>query len=187
MNRVIVEVGSGDGNNLKSEDFLGKKGYTVHLIEPNPLSFKYLEEKTKSISNVICHNICIFNKNDYVDFVVDNQWSYIKGIKSPCEVNFSSVGLSATDSQKGLLIKSKSIKICDLIKEDTEILYLDCEGSEGFVLKELCHRPNFISIPIMGVSGYRNEFSKEIDMWFMFNNYDQTGHTENDLLYKRRV
>jgi len=60
MEKVLIEVGSFDGNDSLRYH---KNGFNVFTFEPNKTLFLYLFEKTKHIKNYNVFNkaVCLFN------------------------------------------------------------------------------------------------------------------------------
>jgi|694.fasta_scaffold50281_7 hypothetical protein len=67
-----------------------------------------------------------------------------------------------------------------------DILNLDCEGSEWFVLKNMISRPILIQIE----HRIENPFAKEIDEWFKSNNYYELSrwqHGAVNIIYHQNI
>lgn len=106
--------------------------------------------------------------------------SYILGSNSPIVQNPAN-SLEFIDGLPRFKAQSKTIKEIDNGKID--ILLLDCEGAEWFVLENLISRPYAISIELFDGQYYKNPNLYKILEWLKENNYEQAANKGTDILF----
>lgn len=127
-NDIIIQIGSYDGVECEQEyglrDLIMHNNYTVHLIEPLKEKFEELKNNySKSKSNIIYHNFAIYNKNGEETFFINStESSFIR------------------HKDKGsILVKTKTFYtfLNDNLIENFDLLFLDVEGVEDTIIKDL--------------------------------------------------
>ena len=71
-----------------------------------------------------------------------------------------------------------------LFRSDIDILCVDTEGAEWFVLKNLISRPKIITLETHGIR-YTNPYLSEIMQWMKDNNYLPIGRDSSDTIFKK--
>ena len=167
--RTICEVGCGDYISC----FLNKYELNCSTkfigFEPNPLLYNDLVKNIKSVKNVIIYNCAIYNKNEPVKLILAGKSSFLYGIYSPLQAQLRN---QAEKIYNKITIYAKTI---DQFDDGTiDLLLLDAEGCDYFVLEYIKSRPKCIQISTIDESGYINPFHKEIDFWMSMNGYELT-------------
>jgi len=170
---VVFEVGVGPLSTCRSRPYWDK--HKCVLFEP---LWNFYHEINKAIkpSNVIVHNIAIYDYNGKCEFIQNDQLSSIKGIHSPA----FQIG-----QRGGNITVCDCAKIREFDKGDINLLFLDMEGSEWFVLKHLISRPKKIVIETSS-PGYVNPFLKEIHGWMWENKYKEVGRDGPDIIWIKK-
>jgi FkbM family methyltransferase len=139
----------------------------VHLFEANPKNCEDLAKNLEKRDNFFIYNCAIGDYEGDVDFVLDGDSSYVKNINSPTE---QCADKNHIDSL--ITIKIPIFKISTFDKGNIDVLFIDIEGSEYFVLKHLISRPQSITIELDNEgNGYVNPYLKEILQWMKDNDY----------------
>lgn len=69
---TVMDIGSNIGYYaLMAAKLVGNKGRVV-AVEPNPTSYEYLTKniRTNNLSNVVARNVAIWDKQDFIDFII---------------------------------------------------------------------------------------------------------------------
>jgi len=176
----IFEIGVGNPSICRTANELNNECY---LFEANPYLYKQLIEVYGNRSNFHIYNIAIADYDGEIEFLCNGDSSFIGNVKSP-----------ASRGPKEYLDSFEKIKVpCKTIsnfENDTpiDVLLLDMEGSEWFVLKHLKDRPKLIVIEMQNNDKtYKNPFYNEILNWMQSNRYllKGTNQIEEDWFFER--
>jgi FkbM family methyltransferase len=171
---AIFEIGVGPIELCRSRPYWDK--FECVLFEPVTAYYEEIIKASKDFINVQVHDIAIYDYTGECILFECGIQSFIQGLNSP---------YLQLNSNSGITEKScKCAKISDFDKSDIELLFLDIEGAEWFVLKHLISRPKKIIIEMELFSRYKNPFSKEIQGWMAVNNYQQTGMIGADAIFE---
>ena len=130
---VIFEVGVGESYVCRTKRFWGNKNCDCHLFEPNPKLFEILVKQSQSFDNVTVYNVGISNENKIGEIYLADNCSFIKGVDSPCSMQ------EGTKQEYESWDRSP-VELYTIDKYDTgniDLLLIDTEGSEWFVLEKL--------------------------------------------------
>lgn len=171
---VIYEVGVGPVSTCRSKPYWNE--HECVLFEPVVSFYKEILNEIPIGSNVKLYNIVIYDYNGKCDFVESSQMSHIKGINSPYTQFKASDGVDKYYT---------CAKITDFDKGDIDLLFLDMEGAEWFVLKYLISRPGKIIVETELASRYKNPFLNEIQKWMQVNRYSKTDTIGADTVWEK--
>lgn len=162
----VVEVGLGEPRELRSRCFIDA-GIDVTLIEPHPKFYGQNLMLFGDKPNVKLFNVAIGEKNEMVDFYLNESSSFIGTVDQPPTVTDGHY-----DKSKGYKIKVESC-VWDERFDDgkIDVALLDTEGSEYFVIKNMISRPKILGIEIICENRYRNPYLDEIQTWLEENTY----------------
>lgn len=160
----IFEIGVGNPTICRTANELSNECY---LFEANPDIYRQLVEVYGSRPNFHIYNVAIADYDGEIEFLCNGDSSFVDGVKSP-----------ASRGNEEYLSSFKKIKIpCQKVcnfenHRPIDIMLLDMEGSEWFVLKHLKGRPKIIVIEMQNEDGtYKNPFFDLILEWMKTNNY----------------
>ena len=183
--KVVFEIGVGPANSCRSKQFWGRS--ECHLFEPVPSFHEVLEEEASSFENVHVHNVAIYKEERIVTFVENGGLSFIEGIDSPLVQSYTAKRRQEHNPSlfPRIKVQAKTIKSYD--KGNIDVLLMDMEGSEWYVLESLVSRPNFIAIETI-VGRYKNSHMAEIENWMASNDYIVLvrSRDEQDSFYVKR-
>lgn len=154
--RTISECAVGPWSLLKP--FEGKADRTL-LIEPDPLM---AAAAAKALPWAEIAQVAIGDQPGRVNLRRLNGSSYITGI--PWAPAFDAMRAKARRARK---IPVEAVRFSDLDDGRIDVLNLDCEGSEWYVLKHLVSRPELIQIELYRKHGHFDE----ITAWLAENGY----------------
>lgn len=155
--KYLVEVGG--GTTLHSWQYY-EPGDTLRVFEPNPKNITILQ---KNYPNAEILPFAIWSEKTTLQLHDLGDTSFINNIKSPAVSNNHYTGNANT-----LQVEARCFNEFD----DGTIthLWIDTEGCEYCVLKNLISRPVFISIEMMHVN-YKNPNYEQIQNWMKQNHY----------------
>jgi len=175
----VCEVGCFLPDTIQSKQFLGTHVKTT-LIEPNPKAFEKLEKSLGDYKNVHLLNVAITDQGGQVKMY--NRWDdadascFVDSEFSPAIVNDNYV----KKDEDSFMVDSISFNEVD--DGDIDILSVDTEGHEWFVIKNMKSRPKFIILETHG-QNYINPYMNNITMWMNKNGYRILKRDESDTLY----
>jgi FkbM family methyltransferase len=157
-------------------NFINDKVKTT-LVEPDPKSIDAIKTYFKNKSNIQLYPHAIFDYNGTIELVQRNASTFVGSLKaSPSLIND---GYQLNDKDKF----SVECKKFDEIDDGTiDLLSVDTEGCEWYVLKNLKSRPKVISVETH-FKAYINPFHKEIKNWTAANNYVIWYKSDSDTVY----
>lgn len=171
---IVFEIGVGPVELCRSKEYWNSS--ECILFEPVTLYYEELVQETSQHPNVQVHNIAIYDHDGYCDFIENGHTSYVKGLNSP-QVQQSIEG--------GLHRSCPCARISIFDKGNIDLLLLDMEGSEWFVLKHLISRPDKIVVETELATVYKNPFLEEIKQWMKNNKYHNTETIGADTVWKK--
>lgn len=184
--RVICEVGTGGLRVCKASHYIGDNDVKVMLFDPIT---EYCNEinmfcQAKGATNTEINNCCLYDYDGKVDIYENGEASMIKEIDGP---NIKSDYILDDKASNGFnrLVQKDCFRMSKFDKGNIDVLFLDTEGSEWFVLKHLISRPTIITIE-MKMGEYINPYLKEIQQWMQINNYVVIKDAGCDLVFCKR-
>jgi FkbM family methyltransferase len=157
----LVEVGCTDVASLHDMFHPDAK---IQIIEANEFHISALKNIYKNMPNVEIHPYAIWKEPGRVLFHKQGATSYVDGLDSPVTVYPEWQG----PTHELVEVEAKTF---DEFDDGTiDIIDIDIEGAEWYVLQKMVSRPNWIIIE-MGWGKYVNPFKKEIEDWMSDNKY----------------
>ena len=159
-------------------DFI-QEGVKTTLVEPDPKNVKAIRDFFKSYVNVSLFPYAIYDYNGVIELFQRESSTFVSTLtSSPALVNDS----YRKNENDNFEVECKTF---DFIDDGTiDLLSVDTEGCEWYVVKNIKSRPNVISIETHGKS-YINPFMKEISEWFQNNHYVIWYKDKSDSVYMK--
>jgi len=160
-------------------DFIVTDHVKTTLVEPDPRSIAAIREYFRDYENVTLLPYAVYDHDGELELVQRNASTFVAELPySPALVNDNYV-IRKEDTF------SVSCKRFDRIDDGSiDLLSVDTEGSEWYVIKYLKSRPAVISVETHGKS-YLNPFLKEITEWMADNGYARWYMDGSDTVYYR--
>jgi FkbM family methyltransferase len=141
------------------------EGVKTTLVEPDPKNVLAIREFFKDNDNISLFPIAIFDYNGVIELSQRESSTFVSSLESsPALVN-DSYHKNESDNFE---VECKTFDTID--DGSIDLLSIDTEGCEWYVIKNITSRPKVISIETHGKS-YINPFLKEITDWFQANHY----------------
>lgn len=160
----VAEVGVYTPETSNIWDYI-ESGVRTTLVEPDPESIKKIKTRFGSHEHVTLHPVAAYDFNGTLDLVQRDASTFVSQLESsPAIVND---GYKVDDGDK-FTVESVTF---DRIDDGTiDLLSIDTEGSEWFVIKHMKSRPSVISIETHGAA-YINPHIEQIRNWMQENGY----------------
>src|SRR3990167_6947956 len=150
--RQVVEVGCASAGECRSRCFISN-GIDTSLVEPHPEYFHDLEREYGWRPNVRIHNTAIADRDGEVGFFSHGSSSFIADIDKPPTVTDG--GYRRETGQKITVPCRRWGGWVDDGKID--LLLLDMEGAEWYVVRELKSIPKIIAVETHCENRYRKD------------------------------
>lgn len=160
----VAEVGVYLPETSNILDFI-KKNIRTTLVEADPQTVKAIENYFDSQYPITIFPVAIFDKNGTIELSKKGSSTFISELKaSPALIN-DQYQIQENDK---FTVEAKRF---DEIDDGTiDLLSVDIEGADWYVIKYMKSRPAVISIETHG-KYYTNPFQKEILGWMQANDY----------------
>lgn len=174
----VAEVGVYHPETSNIFDFI-LDGIRTTLVEPDPRSIKLIEERFSKQNNVTLHKVAVYEYDGQIKLAQREASTFASFLDaSPAIIN-DGYELNESDT---FVVDAKRF---DSIDDGTiDLLSVDTEGCEWYVIKHLVSRPWVISVETHG-GIYTNPNLKDIDAWMKSNGYSVWFKDKSDTVYTR--
>lgn len=182
---VFCEIGvyfwNEDGKNYSRLSQQVNDNKKVILVEPLPRCVENIKTHIHNKKNVTLYPYAISNHNGSTKIYDQGAAAFIEEVKgkTPHDIFWSNNQLI-----EGLTIQTVTFDKID--PGNIDVLFIDTEGSEYFVLENLKSRPKIIAIETHYNeynNHYINPYMEKIQNWINNNNYNVWYTTESDTYY----
>ena len=154
-----------------------KQGIQSMLVEPDTESLSRISQYFVREKNIDIYPYAIYDYNGKLELVQRNASTFAKDLpSSPALVNDN----YSIDNKDTFEAECKVFN--DIDPGNIELLSVDTEGCEWYVLKNLISRPKIISLETHG-KYYTNPFIRELKDWLQVNNYSLWYKTISDSVF----
>lgn len=154
-----------------------KEGTRTTLVEAHPTYVTAIQAYFKDYPKVTLHPIAIYDTPGQLKIVTRGPSTYAEHITGPPSVVNDGYQIDDNDT---IIVPSERF---DNIDDGTiDLLSIDIEGSEWYVIKHMKSRPVVISVETHGKL-YTNPYIREIDHWMNINNYRVWYKDNSDTVY----
>lgn len=153
------------------------EGCKTELVEPDPITIKDIHSFFSDYPNVTLHPYAVFSHGGQLAL-------YRKGASTfAAELNSSPALVNDKYQPDDKDIFYAEAKLFNQIDDGTlDLVSIDIEGAEWYVLEYMISRPKVISVETHG-RHYKNPFSNEIALWMKANNYKVWYKDKSDTIY----
>jgi len=160
-------------------DFI-KEGKETILVEPEPNSIQAIKSYFQDYSNVTLIPVAIYKHNGTLTLAKAEASTFVSDLPmSPALINDQ----YQIDVNKNIDVECKVFS--DIDEGDIDLLSIDTEGSEWYVLLTMVSRPKIISIETHG-KFYINPFLKDIKNWMKENDYQVWFKDNSDTVFCKK-
>jgi FkbM family methyltransferase len=142
-----------------------KEGIKSTFVEPDPYSLKKAKEYFLGMNNVTIYPVAVFDKSGSVELVQQKASTYLKVLDSSPAIINDEYTLDEEDT-----FTVDAVKFNEIDDGSIDLLSIDIEGGEWFVIKHMVSRPLVLSIETHGAM-YINPYIDEIEKWMSENEY----------------
>jgi FkbM family methyltransferase len=175
----VAEVGVYNPGASNLSDYIAR-GVRCTLVEPDPASVGRIKSHLGQHENVTLHPVAVYDFNGEVSLIQQLASTYVSELtQSPVIVND---GYAPSVEDRFTVRAVTFDKIDD---GSIDLLSVDVEGSEWFVIKHMVSRPAVISVETHGAL-YINPYMREISGWMRRNGYDVWYKGKTDSVYVKR-
>ena len=161
-------------------DFIVKDRVRTTLVEPDTRSIAAIREFFRDYNNVKLLPYAVYEYHGVLELVQRNASTFVSTLPySPAQINDN----YAIRQEDTFTVECR--KFDELDDGSIDLLSVDTEGSEWYVLKYIKSRPLVISVETHGKS-YVNPFFKEITGWMAANGYERWWMDKTDTVYYKK-
>jgi FkbM family methyltransferase len=173
---LVCEVGVYLPETSNILDFIEDDVKTI-LVEPDKESLSRIYKYFGNKKNIEIYPYAVYDYNGKLELIQRSASTFVRDLpKSPALVNDN----YTIDNKDTFEVECKEFN--DIDPGNIELLSVDTEGCEWFVLKNLASRPKVISLETHG-KYYTNPFINEIKEWLDRNDYSIWYKTRSDSVY----
>jgi len=155
-------------------------GIKSSLFEPDPESISLIKDCFKDNNNVILHETAICDFNGDVKLYKRASSTFVSLLTSSPAIVNDTADLGNTDT-----FTAKAIMFNEIDDGGIDLISIDTEGSEWFVIKNMVSRPTVISIETHG-GAYINPYIDELLSWMKNNGYVIWYKDKSDSVYVKK-
>jgi FkbM family methyltransferase len=172
----VCEVGVYKPETSNVLDFT-ESGCIADLVEADPDNIELIKQRFSGYNNVRIHGKAVYNREGRVKLSRAEASTFISELeKSPALINDSYVRSSDNEFEADCVLFSS-------IDDGTiDLLSIDIEGAEWYVLSEMLSRPKVISIETHG-KYYTNPFLPQIHQFMIDSGYNEWYLDSSDTVY----
>jgi len=175
--RHVCEVGVFLPEMSNILDFILKDRLRTTLVEPDNRSIAAIRDFFRDYPNVTLLPYAVYEYHGTLELVQRNASTFVSTLPySPAQVNDN------YDIRQEDTFTVECRKFDELDNGSIDLLSVDTEGSEWYVIKNLVSRPKVISVEMQGKS-YVNPFFKEISAWMEKEGYEKWYMNKTDIVY----
>ena len=174
----VAEVGVFKPETSNIYEFI-KTGIRTTLVEPDPRSIKQIKEHFAALCNVTLHEVAIFDREGEIELVQREASTFVSELTASPAIQND--GYQVAEKDKFVVRALPFDKIDD---GSIDLLSIDVEGAEWFVIKTMRSRPAVISLETHGAA-YVNPYMNEISSWMRDNGYRSWYLTGSDTVFVR--
>ncbi len=158
-------------------DFIVKDRLRTTLVEPDNRSIAAIRDFFRQYANVTLLPYAVYEYHGVLELVQRNASTFVSTLPySPAQIN------DHYDIRQEDTFSVECRKFDELDDGSIDLLSVDTEGSEWYVLKYMKSRPLVLSVETHGKS-YVNPFFKEITDWMAANGYERWWMDKTDTVY----
>jgi FkbM family methyltransferase len=178
--RHVCEVGVYLPEMSNILDFIVKDKLRTTLVEPDARSIAAIRDYFRDYGNVTLLPYAVYDHHGELELVQRDASTFVSTLPhSPAMVN-DHYSINKEDT---FVVACRTFN--ELDDGTIDLLSVDTEGSEWYVIQNLVSRPLIISVEMHGKS-YVNPFHRDIAAWMTREGYDKWYMNKTDIIYYKR-
>ena len=153
------------------------QGCRCTLVEPDPHSCSLINDMFSEQRNITLHQVALCDFSGNVELVQRDASTFVSTIQSSPSIVNDEYDIQEKDK---FTVVAKTFNEID--DGSIDLISIDTEGSEWFVIKHMVSRPEVISIETHGAL-YTNPYIREITNWMKENQYSIWYIDKSDSVY----
>jgi len=172
----VAEVGVGSPRTSQVRGFVAD-GTRCTLVEPEPRSVAEIRSAWSRKDNVTLHEVAVLDRDGPVDLLQRGPSTFVADLEVvPAIVND---GYAPVPEDRFAV---PAVRFEEIDDGTIDLLAVDVEGSEWFVIRGLTSRPAVISVETHGAR-YTHARLREISAWMSSNGYRTWYKTKTDTVF----
>jgi len=147
------------------------------LIEPDPESIRLIKSAFADHANVTLHEVALCDFIGNVDLYKRESSTFVSLLPSSPAIANDNINLQTTDK-----FTASALLFSEIDDGTIDLISIDTEGSEWFVIKNMISRPTVISVETHG-GVYVNPYYNELLNWMKSHNYLLWYKDKSDSVY----
>jgi FkbM family methyltransferase len=178
--RHICEVGVFLPEMSNILDFIVKDRLRTTLVEPDLRSIAAIRDYFRDYNNVTLLPYAVYDRHGVLELVQRSASTFVSTLPySPAQINDD----YQIREEDRFTVECRTFN--ELDDGTIDLLSVDTEGSEWYVVNKLVSRPAVISVETHGKS-YLNPFYREIGGWMAANGYERWWLNKTDTVYYKK-
>ncbi|MFW2332027.1 MAG: FkbM family methyltransferase [Nitrospinota bacterium] len=174
--QYVVEVGVWHPESSNIYRFI-EDGLKTALVEPDPKSIELIKAKWGDYKNVRLYEVAIADFEGEIQLCQKGSSTFASSLtNSPALANDN------CNIQELEKFMARSVKFSSIDDGNIDLISIDTEGSEWFVIKDMVSRPTIISIETHGEL-YINPYINQLKEWLDNQNYTLWFKDKSDSIY----
>lgn len=157
-----------------------KEGVKTTLVEPLPECIEAIHKTFGNLNNVNLHPVAVGNSAGEIKLFLAESSSFAADLSSSPALKNDNYSKQTAET---ITVKSVTFNMID--DGTIDLISIDTEGSEWFVLKHMVSRPSVISVELK-TKHYVNPFLNEITTWMKTNDYEVWYIEKSDTVFMKR-
>lgn len=166
---IIIDCGANIGMSV----FYFKNKYPnsrIIAFEANPLTYKMLEKNIKinNINGIEIHNKALFDKNEKLDFFIDNNYGTLRGT-------------IAGDISRNIKFKIQSQRLSEFLEnyKEVDLVKMDIEGAEINVINDIYETKTINKVKEYIIEYHHNTRQNTSDLSSFLKKFETNGFKYN--------
>jgi FkbM family methyltransferase len=175
----VCEVGVYMPETSNVLDFI-EDGISTSLVDADPVIVEKIKSVFAGFKNITIYPVAVWDFNGTIKLSKAAASSFVSDLKDSPALTNDKYKVSEENT-----VEVESKVFSEIDNGSIDLLSIDIEGSEWFVIKHLKSRPKIISIETHG-KFYVNPYMSEICNWIAVNNYTQWYKDGSDTVFVRK-
>ena len=162
-------------------------GKKVILVEPLPRCIADIRQYILGKDNVTLYPVAVAQKHGETTIYDEGASAFIQEVRgqSPCHANgyYDVPNARQISEHEKIIVPTMTFDRID--PTNIDVLFVDVEGCEYFVIEKMISRPKIICLETH-YNNYKNPFAEKIQAWMDENGYENWYKTESDSFFLKK-